>query len=334
MAGFPSDNAFDVPVGSAVFENGDFADAQGQFLLACKQLPGGKETEDLVLSGKTITPTRFLTRIDTQGMASSDSLRVINYTHIPEGGLLALFLKDASRTIQIQHVVGNIYLSGAQHYTLDSLDKGILLRRIDNYFRECTFRSSGLSTPTLNSQLFTSSGTFNVPAGVTTVFVTAMGGGGGGGGGAGGHSSGPNNGQQGGNGQAGTNSIFNGVTARGGYHGNGATASGQGGLGYPNGQNAGESNATQQAPFPTMYYPYGLGGVGGAGAGYSANHGAGGAAGETGIVKYRVKVSVTPLAALSVTVGSGGTGGSAGVGDAANGSPGGNGSNGFVLIEW
>jgi hypothetical protein len=149
------------------------------------------------------------------------------------------------------------------------------------------------STPTLNEQRFTTSGTFTVPTGVTKVWVTAVGGGGGGnssgGGGytyamafggfagayiteqitvtpaaaitvtvgSGGSASG-----------AGNSSSFGSLTANGGAAGQGAP--------FPGGSDRISTNGQSG---------YGIGGVGstsGTGGAAAANSGAGGGAGNSG----------------------------------------------------
>jgi hypothetical protein len=189
-------------------------------------------------------------------------------------------------------------------------------------------------------QLFTSSGTFTAPTGVTAVYVTMCGGGGGGGSGA----------TTGGGGGGGAQTIIKrkiAVTAGNNY----AVTVGTGGAGGASGDNGGVSGVassfvgaseTVTALAGIAGAAHGAGGSGGGSidglstAGGGMGKGGNGAAGATG-------------------VGGGGGGcfglgvGGAGVGAATNGGigigygsggggctnyTGGNGANGFVLVEW
>lgn len=166
-----------------------------------------------------------------------------------------------------------------------------------------------------NGQVFTSSGTFTVPTGITSVKVTVIGGGGGG--------------YSGGNGGAGGTSSFGAhASATGGGGGasssGGAGASGSGTLVISGGSAAlnaggaaGGSDAVNMAPacvsFTVVSYgPYGNGGCTlnptispkGYGSGGSGNGGYGGGGG--GLVTSFV-TGLTPGASISVTVGAAGS---------------------------
>jgi hypothetical protein len=197
-------------------------------------------------------------------------------------------------------------------------------------------------SPPGGKQLFTTSGTFDVPEGVNTVWVTLVGGGGGGGGGAGGGTGGGGGGGAaylayplsvdqpsysitvGNGGNGGTNNAGNGgnggdssfgslLVANGGQGGGGGQSGsfGQGGTAGAGGmagqRGAPNSNNTNNCP----------------GAGGSSVFGSGGYCAQT--------ISNGGVGGSGSGYGGGGSaGGNAGVG----GSAGGAGSSGFVLVEW
>lgn len=196
--------------------------------------------------------------------------------------------------------------------------------------------------------VFTASGTFTIPTGVTVAKVTVVGGGGGGGG------DGFNNGSSGGNSSvsSGTQSIST-ITGNGGtgdlsssgkYYAAGGTASG-GDINITGQRGGGQSNGGgDQASGPGGDSIYGFGGprirdesragyaatgYGGGGGGAcndsTGQHGNGGAGGGAAI-KYLT--GLTPGNTLSVTIGSGGAGGSGGT------YAGGSGSGGIVIFEY
>ena len=159
-------------------------------------------------------------------------------------------------------------------------------------------------------QAFTSSGTFTVPTGITSVKVSIAGGGGGGGG--------LNNGGNGGTSSFGTFVIGGG----GGY----------GGRGFDNGTEctvAADGTTAASTNIPYNYFnlnltrspDYGSGGVGGAGGDNCTGSGGLNAGRGVGYV-----TGLTPGANITVTVGAGGTSGG-GTGTTA-------GAPGVVVVEW
>ena len=187
-------------------------------------------------------------------------------------------------------------------------------------------------------QVFTSSGTFTIPTGITAVKVTIVGGGGGGGGTG-------TNGFSGGNSsiQSGTQSITT-VTSNGG---SGATRSDAGGaagsggtttnatLGYTGGQGQGRDgsrsggavmgSSTNTTNSDGLQYvpsgPWGSAGnvrmgitpsgQGNGGGGYYEVCGPGAGGGGAGGLSYVWLTGLTPGNTIGVTVGSGGNGGNA-----------------------
>jgi len=201
-------------------------------------------------------------------------------------------------------------------------------------------------------QMFTSSGTFNVPSGVTQVWVTVVGAGGGGGG--------PKDGTPG---TAGGSSSFGPISASGG---SGGRPSSSGGSSGGSGGSSGEwSRRHMYAPTAwanlggdgggTVFGTGGFGGqsgyavwerfTGDTGSGYGA--GGGGAGGSNALsasvcqagsggggggVGFMEALSVTSGSSIPVTVGAAGAGGARG-GCSYNGG-GGFGAPGMVLVEW
>jgi hypothetical protein len=170
----------------------------------------------------------------------------------------------------------------------------------------------------LSSQLFTSSGTFTVPANVTSVKVSLTGGGGGGAGGHGDVTVG-GDGIDGGTTSFGAYVVNNGGTrgrnANGGYA-SGTTGS-RAGVQYMHGVFTNNSNLIA----------YGLGGTGGGSLGGLPSGGNGG----TNYLFVGFVTGLTPGATISVTVGAGGAGGANGGGGAGNGTAG---TSGVCLVEW
>jgi hypothetical protein len=179
-------------------------------------------------------------------------------------------------------------------------------------------------------QVFTASGTFTVPTGVTSIKVTVTGGGGGGGG------------EQSAGSTGGTSSFGAYCTASGGAGGTAGdpTAISSGGIGASGDINIKGSQgwgATGVAPLISVGGGsiYSAGGVGvsangvsygSGGSGGSGYSGAGGA-GAGGGTAIRMITGLTPGSAISVTIGAGGNRGGYSY-------PGGYGVAGIVVVEW
>ena len=216
-----------------------------------------------------------------------------------------------------------------------------------------------------NFQIFTSSGTFTAPTGVTKVFITAVGGGGGGGG----CSTGANG--SGAGGGAGAHIISHPVTV---VAGNNYTVTvnsgGTGGSGASNGSNGGSVSFAAASVILTC--PGGGGGVsrangGTAGAGGTGSEvtgigsiGVKNSFGASGGIRHIIVAGASGGAGLGNTgggegggggagspLGAGGNGGAAGASGAAGTgfgsggggggtgtSSGGNGTNGIVIVQW
>lgn len=177
-------------------------------------------------------------------------------------------------------------------------------------------------------QVFTGSGTFNVPNGVSKVYVSQCGGGGGGSGVGGGAGQG---------GVTGGTTTFGALVSTTGGTGGGDVnvvippGTGGGSGGYPHDPSGGHGGANPfggQVRGPTTSASGATGikyGSGGSGASDAAVGASGGGAGNFVLLKA---VSVTPESAITVTIGTGGAGG-----DGAGGA-GGTGAAGVCIVEW
>ena len=179
--------------------------------------------------------------------------------------------------------------------------------------------AAGVSLPGVLGQVFTSSGTFTIPSGVTAVKVIVTGGGGGGSGSAyagGGMQNGSNSSVSSGTQTIGTITGTGGIKA-----GSGATAVGTGGdFNLYGGSNVSYYGGASY--FQVQYTNAGVGVYGSGGASFGGCSSQGGNGGATAI-KYLT--GLTPGATLTVTIGNGGAGGSP---------DGNNGGKGVALFEW
>lgn len=213
---------------------------------------------------------------------------------------------------------------------------------------------------------FTSNGTYNVPPGITTVYLYGCGGGGGGGGGNDGTATPAN-------GSTGSSTLFGGLaTFRGGDGGARSTGAGPTDKAFnirPHSGGNGRADNLFANVTPTFISeliaspgagnaffaggspgdgggggagPFGTGGNGGTsavGANGAVNTGAGGGGGGDtalggqgggGAILGTQLVIVTPAAAIAITIGGGGSGGAGGV----SGFTGGSGGSGKLTVYW
>lgn len=340
---FPASGSFDVPATPGDLTNEDFADLMEEILVAAKELPGVQGQTELTISSGSVTVDRCSHRLDTEGDASTDDLTNI-VTGASDVRLLILRPASSSRVVTIKHAAGGsgeIILDGEADYVMNKLSKTLILERIGAQWVEVT-RTGWDDAEDGGQQLFTASGDFTVPMGITRVYVTAVGGGGGGGGGAGATGTSPSSSADGVNGSDGGSSSFGAhVVVAGGGAGTKGLGLGKGGTAVSGGQHGtnkvGDLGGLGGVAPPTVLAGYGKGGAGGAGAGgANGTGGGGGASGACSAVPaVRQKVdSLTPGGTVTVTVGAGGAGGAGGTGAAANGTAGSTGANGAVLVEW
>jgi hypothetical protein len=178
------------------------------------------------------------------------------------------------------------------------------------------------------SQLFTSSGTFTVPAGVTAVKVLLCGGGGGGGGSS---DYQPYPGGQGG--QGGTTSFGSFVTQTGAAGGQGAKQPYPPAMGGINGGSPGAIFQTADT-YTNAAQTFRYGGNGLGGISYGNNQPTDGADGWITFLSISYLTGLTPGSNIAVTVGGGGSGGAKGGYYAPNENDGGAGLAGVLLVEW
>lgn len=342
---FPADNAFDVPVTPSDLTEPDFEALMADFLIATRQLPGGRAASQVTISSGVITPTQAAHTVETEGAASADNLDRIAITGVPNGHRLLLVPHNTGHVVTVRHGqggAGEMLLAGGASYTLGGSIKAIEFLLVGSQWLETNRIGEDLGGGS-NYQLFNSNGTFTVPVGVTTLILTMAGGGGGGGGGGGSNNDTPNTGSDGSNGTSGGATSFGALlSAAGGSGGNKGLANGRGGPAASVwGQHGGDGFKVfggRGAQRARGFVNNGQNGYGGAGGGGGASlvsaPAGGGASGEPGGVRFRERVSVTPAAVHAVTIGAGGTGGAGGAGTHAAGTAGSDGGAGFVLVEW
>lgn len=342
MPNFPANDAFAYPASPGDLTNNEFADLMEQILVADKELPGALEQTEITISAGSITVDRCSHSIDTQSDASTDDL-----TNIATGSsdvrLLILRVANPARVVTVKHAaggIGEILLDGAADYVFNKASKTLILERIGAQWLEVT-RTGWDDAEDGGQQLFTASGTFNIPMGITRVYVTAIGGAGGGGGGAGATGTSPSSSTDGADGSGGGSSAFGSLTVAGGGGGGKGQGLGRGGAalsgGGHGGNKVGDLGGIGGIAAPTILAGYGKGGAGGAGSGGTAGTGGGG--GGSGscsavpVVRQKVD-SLTPGGTVAVTVGTGGALGAGGTGAGGNGAAGSTGASGAVLVEW
>ena len=185
MSDFPSQAAL---AGNPT--QGEFKEAISSFLGATRQLPGARaNTEPLTIAGGAITPTKGFHTVNTEGSAAADDLEIIDPANLPDGSFLYLLQAIDSRIVTIKHGAGGfgeILLPGDADITLTDAFDGVILRRRAHQwvFVSRLSNISNVVTPH-GFRLYKSPGsyTWSVPAGVSAVYISAIGGGGGGGGG-------------------------------------------------------------------------------------------------------------------------------------------------------
>jgi hypothetical protein len=232
-----------------------------------------------------------------------------------------------------------------------------------NYF---VFETSNPYIIPRNTVIFTSSGSWTVPQGVTTILVSGCAGGGGGGGGATTNST-AGNAVSGGGGGAGQSVIKKSISVTpghllsitigaGGSGGAGGAANGNAGSAGGNGGNTILYDSTSSTTLLTLSAGNGgsggnpnssqagaSGGVGYPGGGYSPDStSAGGISGTGGSTPFggggtsvRASISSSFVGSMGFGYGSGGSGGGASYGNTTYaGGAGGAGASGILIIEW
>lgn len=158
-----------------------------------REAPGGDNGGILTIASGSITPTRSMHTLETQGGASTDDLDVIATTNMPEGRILIMSMETASRAVVIRHAIGGtgqIYTPTGANVTLRDVGQFAFFRRRGTiwYLLHVT---AGKALPANgysgvlwgNVHVPTVDGSWVVPTGVYSVLMKIRGGGGGGGGG-------------------------------------------------------------------------------------------------------------------------------------------------------
>jgi hypothetical protein len=333
----------------------------------------------ITITAGTVTPTSMGIIKVSPETGNTDNLDKVSITNFNPGNVIIVRNETDSNTVTVRHLQGgngqfNLHKtqnfvmikarSSIAFYLNDSNNWVELWRNYSNddagWFgfhgaadaADVTTNTSDIAThgalvgvPAHGAQpsgyeRFTGSGTFNVPTGVTKVWVTNIGGGGGGGGGGG-----AVGGTNGGNGTAGGNSQYSKggtFTSNGGAAGALATTISGGTSGGSNsgfGQDPPRKVVTGGRGGPGGIALYstgpGNGGIGGAGgAGAVGDGGGGGGGGQSGDVDFMREFTVAFGESFSIiAVGAGGGGGAAGVGGAGV-SAGATGTSGAVDFYW
>lgn len=245
-------------------------------------------------------------------------------------------------SLTLTYNAASLILPGGVNITTGAGDVAIFVSEGSGVWRCVSYTTaSGLPVSTaantqLNMAVLSTSGTWQVPAGVTNIKVTVIGGGGGGGG--------TNNGTPAAG--AGGTTTFSSLSATGGAGGSNLSSGLASTLPTPGVGSGGLINATGETPLRPVgsttnnygahgAFGYGVPGVSGTSPTAASGYGAGGGspvgsseygmpgAGGGGSIGYLS--GLTPGATVSFTIGAGGT---AGGGNGAAGAP------GCVLIEW
>ena len=102
-----------------------------QMIAIMNELPGGRASTTLVVTGGAITPTRALHQVDTEGAAATDNLdnAVIASTGMVSGRLLLLRSVTQARVVTVRHNQGGdgAFDLSRGSMVLDKADKWLLL---------------------------------------------------------------------------------------------------------------------------------------------------------------------------------------------------------------
>lgn len=81
-------------------------DLLNQMLAIQQELLGGNPQQTAVISGGTITASKAIIRVDTEGQAASDDLTNILVSNMPEGRLVLIRPYDNARPVTVKHNAG------------------------------------------------------------------------------------------------------------------------------------------------------------------------------------------------------------------------------------
>ena len=98
-----------------------------------KEQPGGGPQQSLTISNGVITPNVSTVIVDTEGLAASDDLDRIDYTHKPDGSFVYLRCATTQlRRVRIRHLQGGngqIFLAREAEFFLDDTTIHIMFQR-------------------------------------------------------------------------------------------------------------------------------------------------------------------------------------------------------------
>lgn len=120
---------------NAARTEGEFKQAQEDFLAGVKQIPGAGAAElTATISSGSITPAGSggVVVIDTEAAAATDDLTNIATTNYPDGSMLLIRNSNAARFVVCKHLAGGagqFNLDRGGEYTLDDTKKWLLLQR-------------------------------------------------------------------------------------------------------------------------------------------------------------------------------------------------------------
>lgn len=118
------------------------------FLGASKQLPGGVPATTLTLASDQITPTQADHRIDTESAVSTDDLKQILQSVLPDGSLLRISPVSAARVVRVWNAAGGtgqIILKTGDNFFLADPSHWLLVKRVATSWEEIDrFPSSSL----------------------------------------------------------------------------------------------------------------------------------------------------------------------------------------------
>jgi hypothetical protein len=156
------------------------------------QMIGGGLEEDVTISSGSVTPSRAIISVDTEGATSSDTLDAIAQSNFPEGSVILVRAANASRTVTVNHnagISGAILLQSGANTDLET-DRFLWLKRTGTTWEEVSQIDTALGTASTKNvgqlsligvQTFTANGTYNATSGTQQVLVICTAGGGGGG---------------------------------------------------------------------------------------------------------------------------------------------------------
>lgn len=130
---------------------------------------------ELTIASGAITPTRSHHRVDTEADGATDDLETINTTSVSDGAILILRAENAGRTVVVKDGTGNINLQSNRDFTIDDLEKKLVLQRRGTDWDEVSRNKLDEVILKRETVASTSSGTSvsfsSIPTGTTRITV-------------------------------------------------------------------------------------------------------------------------------------------------------------------